>query len=110
MFVEDKKPSTPPVKPSAVKTKPGGGCKVLKPKYPGSHHHHPPAKRPGGLKVLPRKPPTSNKPGSTVTNSKAGWDVLLSESSDDDNADDWTEWKPHQVRVLDMRCSFPNFL
>ena len=98
MFVEDKKPITPPKKPSSLPKKPGGGCKVLKPKYPGSHLHNqhppPPPKRPG-LKVLPKKGITTNKPN--VANSKAGWDVLLSESSDDEDADDWTEWKPHQV-------------
>ena len=34
----------------------------------------------------------------TIGNAKAGWDVLLSESSDEEE-DDWTEWNPKQVKI-----------
>merc|ERR1712029_310910 len=110
LFVEDKKAAapTPPPLPPPVKKK--GGCKVLKPKYPGhgTHSEHPPPLKPRGLKVLP-----SNKPVKQVktvpkidgANKGIGWDVMLSESSDDEGgeADDWTEWKPHQTVKIKER-------
>jgi len=86
-----------------VKKKPGG-CKVLKPKYPAHHHLGAPPAVPKtkGLKVMPSTIKKSADGTTSVVNSKKGWDLDLSESSDEEGggeADDWVEFKPKQVKI-----------
>ena len=70
------------------------GCKVLKPRYPGSSDSQ------KELKTMPPQP-KKVKEGveSGSVNRKmgsAGWDVLLSESSDDDDSE-----QPKKVQILE---------